>query len=419
MNKPVGLILAIGAPLGLIALFALAYFTLFATRPAPEETETVSRPVAVFFATAEAEPVRLNVSTQGEVRPTIEIDLTAQVSGRIAYVNPAFVEGGFFEAGEVLIQLEDADYRLAVTRADAQVAQMRQMLVREEAEGELASEEWDALGEGEASPLTLRQPQMAEAEARLAGAQASLAEARLNLSRTRVSAPFAGRVRTKAADLGQFVGPGARLGRVFSTDTAEISLPLSDRELSLLGMPLAFETSGPGEGPPVRLSAMLSGEQRIWDAYIVRTASAIDPQTRTLQAIVQVEDPYGAAAQAAGAPLVMGLFVEAVIEGRNVATAFSLPRSALRGASEAYVINADNTLDIRQVTVADTSSERVVITGGLEAGDRVITSPLRAAATGMTVTPLNADGDPIEPEGEQSDASQSGSVMAADASASR
>ncbi|MEQ8434197.1 MAG: efflux RND transporter periplasmic adaptor subunit [Oceanicaulis sp.] len=419
MNKPVGIILAIGAPIGLFLLFVLAYVTLFATRPTPEETETVSRPAAVFFATAQAEPVQLSVSTQGEVRPTIEIDLTAQVSGRIAYVNPAFVEGGFFEADEVLIQLEDADYRLAVTRAEAQVAQMRQILVREEAEAELAREEWDDLGEGEASPLTLRQPQMAEAQARLAGAQATLAEARLNLSRTRISAPFSGRVRTKAADLGQFVGAGARLGRVFSTDTAEISLPLSDRELALLGMPLAFEAAGPGEGPPVRLSAVVSGERRTWDAHIVRTASAIDPQTRTLQAIVQVEDPYGAAAQAAGAPLVMGLFVEAVIEGRNVATAFSLPRSALRGAGEAYVIRADNTLDIRQVAVADTSSERVVITSGLQAGDRVITSPLRAAATGMAVTPLNSEGEPIEPEGEPSDATQSGSVMAADASATR
>jgi len=418
MNKPVGILLAIGAPLGLLGLFVLAYITLFATRPTPEEAEMVSRPAAVFFATAEADPVQLSVQTQGEVQPTTEIDLTAQVSGRIAYVNSAFVEGGFFEANEVLIRLEDADYRLAVTRAEAQVAQMRQLLVREQAEAVLASEEWAALGDGEASPLTLRQPQLAEAEARLAGAQASLDEARLHLSRTRIFAPFAGRVRTKEADLGQFVGAGSRLGRVFSTDTAEVSLPLSDRELALLGMPLAFEAA-PGEGPQVTLSAVVSGERRSWDAYVARTASAIDPQTRTLLAIVQVEDPYGAAAQAAGAPLAMGLFVEALIQGRQIETAFALPRSALRGADEVYVIRPDNTLEIRQVAVADTSSERVVVTGGIEAGERLVISPLRGAATGMAVTPLNADGEPVDSEGAQSDSEQSGSVMAADAGASR
>ncbi|NEQ49796.1 MAG: efflux RND transporter periplasmic adaptor subunit [Leptolyngbya sp. SIO3F4] len=235
----------------------------------------------------------------------------------------------------------------------------------------------------------MREPQLAEARARLAGAEASLAEARLNLSRTRVSAPFDGRVRSKAADLGQFVGAGSRLGRVFSTTLAEVSLPLSDRELSLLGIPLAFEAA-PGEGPSVRLSAVVAGALRTWDAHIARTASAIDPQTRTLQAIVQVEDPYGAAAEAAGAPLAMGLFVDARIQGREIETAYALPRSALRGASEVYVIQADNTLNVRDVSVVDSSAERVVIIAGIEDGDRVVTSPLRAAADGTAVLVITA-----------------------------
>lgn len=413
-----GRLILIGTPLLIIVGFGLLFAVIFATRPTPEEADTVARPSAVFFATAEAEPVRLSVRTQGEVRPVTEIDLTAQVSGRIAYVNPAFVEGGFFEKDEVLIRLEDDDYRLAVTRAEAQVAQMRQVLVREQAESQLAREEWEALGEGEASPLTLREPQLAEARARLAGAEASLAEARLNLSRTRVSAPFNGRVRSKAADLGQFVGAGSRLGRVFSTNLAEVSLPLSDRELSLLGIPLAFEAA-PGEGPQVRLSAVVAGELRTWDARIARTASAIDPQTRTLQAIVQIEDPYGAAAVAAGAPLAMGLFVDAHIQGRVIETAYALPRSALRGAAEVYVIKADNTLDVRDVSVVDSSAERVVIIAGLEEGDRVVTSPLRAAADGMAVTPIDADGDPVEAETPETDSAESASVAAAEAGALR
>lgn len=416
--KLIGRIILIGTPLFIILGFIALFVVIFASRPTPEEASTVARPAAVFFATAEPAPVQLSVRTQGEVRPVTEIDLTAQVSGRIAYVNPAFVEGGFFEAGEVIVQLEDADYRLAVTRAEAQVAQMRQVLVREEAEADLAREEWAALGEGEASALTLREPQMAEAQARLAAAQASLAEARLNLSRTRISAPFAGRVRTKSADLGQFVGAGSRLGRVFSTDTAEVSLPLSDRELALLGIPLAFEAEA-GEGPRVQLSAMVSGAMRTWDAHIARTASAIDPQTRTLQAIVQVADPYGAAAEAAGAPLVMGLFVDARIQGREIETAYALPRSALRGSSEVYVIREDNTLDIREVAVADTSSERVVVTAGVDAGERVVISPLRAAATGMSVTPLDENGDPIDSETDDAGTDEAASVMAADAGALR
>ena len=189
MSKIIGRGILLALPILLITgVFISVIIGLFATRPEPERADNTARPVAVFVTEAEQEPVTLSVSTQGEVRPFTEIDLTAQVGGRIEFVNNSFVQGGFFEAGETLIQLEDEDYRLAVTRAEANVAQRRQVLVREEAEADLAREEWDAIGEGEASALTLREPQLADARAQLAAAEASLQEARLNLSRTRISA---------------------------------------------------------------------------------------------------------------------------------------------------------------------------------------------------------------------------------------
>ncbi len=385
---------------GVVAVIGGVVVGLAATAAQPERQEVVPRPTAVFVTEAEPTPIQLAVRTQGEVTPLTEIDLVAQVSGRITFVNPSFVNGGFFEAGETLVQLEDADYRLAVTRASALVAQRRQQLIREQAEAELAREEWEALGDGEASALTLRQPQMAEAEAQLAAAQASLDEARLNLARTRISAPFDGRVRTKGADVGQFVGPGARLGRVFSTDRVEVRLPLTNSELATLAMPLAYQANANDRGPLVQLSASLAGETRVWEGRVVRTDSAIDPQTRTMSAIVEVADPYGAAAEAAGAPLAVGLFVNAEIEGRSIEYAYSLPRSALRGSSQMFVAELDGTLSIRNVTVADSSAERVIVTSGIEAGERVVTSPLRGAANGMLIRALGPDGEPLDPEPE-------------------
>lgn len=396
MNKIAGRLTLFGAPLLVGALFVVLFLVLFATTPEPERSEPEARPSAVFVAEAEAHPVQLTVRTQGEVQPLTEIDLTAQVSGRIAYVNPSFVQGGFFRAGEVLVRLEDEDYRLAVTRAEALVAQRRQQLVREEAEADLAREEWESLGEGEASPLTLRVPQMEEARAQLAAAEASLAEARLNLSRTRLSAPFEGRVRSKLADLGQYVGPGTTIGRVFSTGKAQIRLPLTDSELQTLGMPLAFQAGDNGDGPEVILSATLAGERREWRGEVVRTDSAIDPQTRSLYAIVEVDDPYGAAAETAGAPLAMGLFVEAAIAGRSLDRAYVLPRSALRGEDTIYVANRDGTLSIRTARVIDSSAEEVIVTSGVEAGERVVISPIRAAAEGMRITALGPDGEPLD-----------------------
>lgn len=396
MSKFVGRLALFGLPVVLIVGFILLFGVLFATKPEPERADHQPRPAAVFVTETEARPVNLVVRTQGEVTPLTEIGLIAQVSGRIAYVNPDFVQGGFFQAGETLVQLEDEDYRLAVTRAEALVAQRRQQLVREQAEASLAAEEWESLGEGEASPLTLREPQLEEARAQLAAAEASLAEARLNLRRTRISAPFEGRVRSKLADLGQYVGPGARIGEVFSTGQAQIRLPLTDSELAKLGMPLAFQASADNPGPEVTLSAMLAGEPREWQGHVVRTDSAIDPQTRTLYAIVEVDDPYGEAAREAGAPLAMGLFVEAAIEGRAIERAYVLPRSALRGENTIYVATQDGRLSIREARVIDANADQVILASGVEAGEFVVTSPVRAAAEGMRITPLGPDGEPLE-----------------------
>jgi len=415
MSKIIGRILLFGVPALIIVGFVVLFAVLGATQPQPERAENTVRAAAVFVAEARPEPVQLTVTTQGEVTPLIEIDLTAQVAGRIEYVNPSFVQGGYFEAGEVLIRLEDADHRLAVTRAQALVSQRQQQLIREEAESELAREEWESLGEGEASALTLRQPQLADARAQLAAAEASLAEARLNLSRTRISAPFDGRVRAKSADLGQFISPGSRLGRVFATETVEVNLPMSDAELTLLNIPVAFQATDAQPGPEVRLSAVIGGQSRVWTGEVVRTDSAVDPQTRTLSAIVEVIDPYGAAAEGAGAPLAVGLFVSAEVTGRSIDRAYVLPRSALRGANQIYVAERDGTLSVREVDVIDSNPERVVVASGVSQGERVITSPVRGAVEGMAVRALGPDGEPLDPEPEddtEGDASEDESAVA-------
>ncbi|WP_300555044.1 efflux RND transporter periplasmic adaptor subunit [Maricaulis sp.] len=372
-------------------LFGLVVMAIMGTGPQPERANPTPRPIAVFVEEAQRETIALTVSSQGQARPRTQINLVPQVSGRITYVNPDFIEGGFFEAGETLVRIEDADYRLAVTRAEAQVAQATQALAREQAESDLARSEWEELGEGEASSLTLREPQLAEARAQLAAARATLQDARLDLQRTRVSAPFTGRVRSKAAGLGQFVNAGTPLGEVFSTDTVLIRLPLTDFELGILGIPVAY-SAGDEPGIPVTLTATLAGQPQTWMGRITRTDSAIDPQTRVLYAIAEVNDPYGAAAEG-GAPLAVGLFVNAQIEGREVENAYILPRAALRGEDSVYVAEPGGILSIRTVDVVTSSTERLVVSSGVSAGDMVVISPVRGASDGMRIQSLDEAGE--------------------------
>jgi RND family efflux transporter MFP subunit len=381
-------IMIIGSILAGVA-FGVKY--AYDNRPKPEARVSEPRGLAVFVTQARMQDAALNINATGEATPRRDIVLASQVGGRVAWMAEGFESGGKVKRGELLMRIEDADYRLGVTRSRANVAQAQRALELQRAEAEIARREWSELGTGTASPLTLREPQLAEAEANLAAAQAALDDAELQLSRTRVTAPFDGVVRQKAIDVGQFVAPGQVAGQMFATDVMEVRLPLSDADLAMLGLPLAFNATEKNPGPKVTLSAVVAGQERFWQGHIARTDSAIDTSTRTLSAVAQVIDPYGAGADG-DMPLAAGLFVNAVIEGRVVPDAFVLPRAALRGDNQVLVVKRDDaTLDVRVVDVAYSDREKAILTAGVAEGEYVVTSPVLAPRTGMKVEAFDAD----------------------------
>jgi len=252
--------------------------------------------------------------------------LVPEVGGKITYVSPKFLSGGLFRKGDVLYRIDQADYNVAVIRAEAAVARAQQLLVREKAESEIARMDWEDLGTGPASDLTLRKPQMMEAEASLQSAEADLENARIRLGRTAVRAPFNGRVREKFADLGQYVNPGARLGRIFATDITEIRLALSDADLTRLDIPVAYVAKDREAAPDVLISGTIGGQIREWPAKIMRTDSIFDTQTRSLFAIAEVVDPYGKGVAEGGYPLAPGMYVDAKISGKKLQNVITIPR---------------------------------------------------------------------------------------------
>ena len=373
--------------LAVLAVGVVLIMMVVATRPRNEAEVTASPPPSVFVERVKFETLALTVTAQGEVRPLTEIAVSTQVAGNISRTAAAFVDGGAFEAGELLVEIEDADYRLAVTRAAAQVAQAAQALEREKAESDLARSDWAELGgEGPASALALRQPQLAQARANYDAAAADLEIARLNLSRTKVKAPFNGRVRQRLVGEGQYVAPGGQLARIFATDAAEIPLPLTDEEFGRLGLPLAFEETEAAPGPNVALSAVIGGEIRNWEGRVARTGAAIDPRTRQISVFAVVDNPYGA--QVGDTPLIAGLFVNATIEGRAVENAMRVPRSALHADGAVYVVDAEDRLVARSIDIIARTPDGAVIRG-LEDGARIIVSPLGGAAPGDLVNAID------------------------------
>lgn len=394
MNKS-GAVLAVVLPIAVLALIGGGgLFAMSQLRPTPEKADEAPKGLAVFTEAVRRDDLQLIVESQGEVRPRREISISPQISGRISYVSPAFIDGGFVRKGEVLVRLDDADYQLAKVRAQSQVASAEQRLVRERAESDLAIQDLEELGIEDASPLARREPQLAEARASLEAAKSQLRDTELALERTVIRAPFEGRIRSKDVDVGQFVGAGASLGRMFGTDIAEVALPLTDSELGRLGLSFAFEETADAPGPAVTLSAQVAGEHREWKGRITRTAAAVDPQTRLISAIATVEDPFGAGA-AGNVPLAPGLFVNAAITGRVVEDVLIAPRSALRGKGQIYVADPDALeMRIRDVNVIYSDTQGVYLSSGVEAGELAILSPVQAPFDGMSISLAEEESEP-------------------------
>ena len=398
MNPRVIKLLRVVLPIVVLVVAAVTARTMVVLRPEPEtRVPEVSVP-QVRVVSVRRSDLRLTVSSQGTVAPRNESQLVPEVSGRVISVSPALVSGGFFEAGQELLRIDSHDYQQALVRAEGDVATARLRLAQEQAEAQVARREWADLGKGDPSALTLREPQVADARAAQAAAEANLETAKRNLERTELRAPYAGRVRQKMADVGQFVSTGTAVASIYSVDVAEIRLPLPDSELAYLDLPLDYRgVRRSGVGPKVLLRADFAGRVFEWEGRIVRTEGEIDPATRMVHAIAEVRNPYGRTGDPDRPPLAVGMYVEAEVEGRLVEGVTELPRGALRGRDQVLVVDANDRLRFRTVDLLRATSTSILVRSGLAPGERICLSPLETATEGMKVRVVDEGTSAVAP----------------------
>lgn len=340
--------------------------------------------------TWEASPqtVQMSSFTHGSVMPRTESELVPEVSGRVVSINSSLVSGGFFNKDDVLLEIDTLDYEVALEQARAALASARSELnnARKAHERQLSLAEKQSTSESQRDDALNR---MQLAEARLREARAGLSRAERDLARTRITAPFDGRVRSERVDIGQFVTRGAPVASIYATDFAEVRLPIQDEELAFLQLPLDGVTPADTALPKAILRARFAGGEHEWDSTIVRTEGELDPQTRMVNVIARVEAPYKTVSDRP--PLAIGLFVEAEILGRELDNIYIVPRSALQTGKQIYIIDRDNRLIFRDVDILRVVDEQVYIQDGLKAGEIVCLSTIDHAIEGMTVRPIGGN----------------------------
>ncbi len=372
-----------------LAVFAI----LMLLRKEPESQDPPRRTPIVVTEPAELRSGHLTIVGNGTVRPMSEITISPQVAGRVSWVSPSFVTGGRFKKGDLLLRIESADYENAVQAAEADVAQREVERLTWEEQRDLAIEEYERfrqregitapIDSSEVGGLVFRDPQLRAAEASLRRAEAGLEDARLALSRTRITAPFDGIVRTKNADVGQYVTPGQSIGSLYDTDEVEIVVPLTDGEAALIeGL---WSAGSDGEAAiPATIRATFGGVEHIWEGYVDRAEGALNPNTRTVDVVVRVADPFSHDGTGRP-PLLLGTYATVEIQGREVDEYVLLPRMALRDGSEVYVVEQDSLLSIRPVRVLQEVTGSVMVQGQIETGEPVVVSAMDIVTDGMVV----------------------------------
>jgi RND family efflux transporter MFP subunit len=372
-------------PVFILGIFLFLAATLMATAPVLEPSSIEKIATTVRVVKIQPKSVQLKVNSQGSVMPSTESQLIPEVSGKVSWMSPNLVAGGYFNDQEILIRVDDTDYKTKLDRAQAN-------LTRAEAEQQHNEFEYRRMQSLVKRNLVSRSQlenalrAFRVAEASLQDATANFNQAEQDLSRTQIKAPFAGLVRAENVDIGQFVSRGNPIATIYAGNQAEVRLPIADRQLAFLNIPVSIRGEIPKEfQPEVTLTAQYAGQTLAWKGTIVRSEAEIDVSSRMVQLVARVESSSNPV------PLSIGLFVSAEIEGLAANNIVVLPREALRNDNQVLIVDKENRLRYRKIDTLRLYQDDLLIKAGLEAGERVCVSPIQTVIEGMKVNPISIE----------------------------
>ena len=368
----------------LLAAFAISYLLWLLGQVQPDPVEEAPAPdVIVEILTPENFQVQIN--SNGTTTPLTQTVLTAEVGGEVIYRSKKFSEGSSVIEGEILAKIDDTDLQLQYKNALLQLANAEVQYSLQLAEAEVAKEAWKKIGDGVASDLTLKKPQIKQAEALLEVANAQVSSAEKKLNKTEIVAPYAGRIQNVNIDLGTTIIPGQPVGAIYTSSEIEVTLAVKDNDLQFLSIPMDGRKLDPSEQALVKIKSFYKGKNQTWVGKLERVDGVIDPITRMINLIAVFKNDF---IETDKPNLPIGLFVEAQIDGIILNDVFSIPVNSISENNEVYIVNKDNELVSRQLSILKKYSDFVIVKNGLKAGERIVTSKLSTASNGIKVNPV-------------------------------
>ncbi len=370
-----------------IILSGVAGWSYFMARE-PKMKRKPPKKQAILVQTLSINPgnYQSSINAMGTVMPDKQILLKSKVSGEVVYISPGFVEGAVIQKGELLLKLEDADYKIDVQKAQSALDKSLSALALEQGSQSIAKEELELINEAlkdsiESTDLALRKPQLVQAKASVDSARADLKKAKLNLSRTRVVIPFNALILEKYVNSGSLVTAQGSIATLVDVDAYKIEAQVPPDRLASVMNSKAVES---------KAIIHSNYSNRTFKGKVVRTTGKMTEKSRMAGVIILVPDPLGLKNHKKNQQLLLDDHVNVKIFGETLKNVFAIPRSALRDNNTLWVYNS-GVLEIKKVTLAWKEDRMVYIQSGINSGDKIIISEIPVAINGMALQIASGD----------------------------
>jgi RND family efflux transporter MFP subunit len=389
-NDRPDLLVRVVVPILVILVFSAGAVWLVKTKPAAGQRKPPPQIASVNVMIADITNRILTVSAMGEVIPSRQVKLQAQVSGLVVKQNPKLIQGGRFDEGEFMLSIEPDDFDAAVAQAESALSQAKLTEALEEQRHAVAVEEWSLSGQQTANDIAkqvaLRIPHLEAARAARQAAEAALLRARRDRERTAIRAPFACVVLSENVDVGDVAAQQDVLAEVAGTEQFFVRATMPIGMLSHFAIPVNLKDKG--ACAIVRLQGS-DGIVMQRTGFVVQQLGDLEQNGRMARVLIAVSEPL----DESDVPLLLGSYVRCEIEGEVLSDVAVLPRSVVRDGSQVWVANEQNQLEVRDLDVVWQTQNEVYVSNGIVAGDRVVMTQLPAAIPGMELRVLNGESD--------------------------
>jgi len=359
-------------PVGIVILGALLLVILSSLKQPPKEKEVVDSTPNAEVTPLALETIQVKINAHGIVQPKESTQLTAQVGGEVRYINPEFIKGGRVKQGDTLLQIDDSDYQSSLLQAEAQYASALAALETEQAQSDVAKEQWADVNNP--TILALRKPQLDQAKAAVKAALAGVQKAQRDLERTKIKAPYDALIGDRQISMGSVVAPGSALGLVHNISVAQVRLPIPSKDFAFL--------NNAGVNAPVELINAGKHSTQRWSAQIVRNEGLVDDSSRMQFLVAELAKPYQQ-----DNPLIFGTYVNAIIDGIKIENAARVPYHWVE--EQRLITLKDESVAFVTVSVVREEGDHVIIQGEFEGSPNVVTTALQYPVEGMKVNVVN------------------------------